>query len=108
MTGPRAVTVAGELAAAAGPPQRVAARGWGSHRTIGSAIRAAADGGVVTISPGVYAERLVVDRNVTIVADTGGGAVELVCPAVPAQPGGPALLVRGGAATVRGLAIRGA
>jgi ATPase family associated with various cellular activities (AAA)/Right handed beta helix region/AAA lid domain len=92
----------------AGRPQRVAARGWGSHRTIGAAIRAAPDGGVVTISPGVYPESLVVDRDVMIVADTAGGAVEIVCPVDPALPGGPALLVRGGAATVRGLAIRGA
>jgi nitrous oxidase accessory protein NosD len=85
----------------AGPPQRVAARGWGSHRTIGAGLRAA-DGGVVTISPGVYSESLVVDRDVTIVADTEGGAVELVC------LDGPALLVRSGTATVQGLAIRGA
>ncbi len=86
----------------AGPPQRVAARGWGSHRTIGSAIRAAADGGIVTILPGVYPESLVIDRDVTIIADAEGGAVELACPE------GPALLVRAGTATVRGLAIRGA
>jgi Right handed beta helix region/ATPase family associated with various cellular activities (AAA)/AAA lid domain len=85
----------------AGRPQRVAARGWGSHRTIGAGLRAA-DGGVVTISPGVYPESLVVDRDVTIVADTEGGAVELV------SAGGPALLVRGGSATVHGLVIRGA
>src|SRR5260370_7929163 len=98
MTGP----FAGAPAVPAGHPQRVAARGGGSHRTIGSALRAAADGGGVTISPGVYPESLVLDRDVTIVADTEGGAVELV------PPDGPALLVRGGAATVRGLAIRGA
>jgi hypothetical protein len=85
-----------------GPPQRVATRGWGSHRTIGAAVRAAAAGGVVTISPGVYPESLITDRDVTIVADTdGGGTVELA----PAQ--GPALLVRGGTTTVRGLSMRG-
>jgi ATPase family associated with various cellular activities (AAA)/Right handed beta helix region/AAA lid domain len=85
-----------------GPPQRVATRGWGSHRTIGAAIRAAVGGGVVAISPGVYPESLITDRDVTIVADTdGGGTVELV----PAQ--GPALLVRGGTTTVHGLSIRG-
>jgi hypothetical protein len=84
-----------------GPPQRVGGRGWGSHRTIGSAVRAAADGGVVTISPGVYPESVALDRDVTIVADTERGRVELVC------PDGPALLVRAGVATVRGLAIRG-
>jgi Holliday junction resolvasome RuvABC ATP-dependent DNA helicase subunit len=99
MTGTRADTSA---TAPTGPPQRVAARGWGSHRTIGSAIRAAADCGVVTISPGVYPESLVLDRDVTIVADSQEGAVELV------GPDGPALRVRGGSATVRGLVIRGA
>jgi hypothetical protein len=85
----------------AGRPQRVAARGWGSHRTIGAGLRAA-DGGVVTISPGVYPERLVVERDVTIIADSEAGAVELVC------PDGPALLVRGGSVTVQGMVIRGA
>jgi hypothetical protein len=102
MTDANASTFTGGLAKPVGPPQRVSARGWGGHRTIGSAIRAAADGGVVTISPGVYPEGLVLDRDVTIVADTDGGGVQLAC------PDGPALLVRGGAATARGLTIRGA
>src|SRR5260221_9861777 len=84
----------------AGPPQGVAARGWGSHRTIASAIRAAARGGLVTISPGVYRESLVLDQDVTIIADTEGGAVEI------AGHDGPALLVRASTATVRGLTIR--
>jgi nitrous oxidase accessory protein NosD len=92
----------GTLAGPAGPPQRVSARGWGSHRSIGAAIRAAPGGGLVTISPGVYPESIVVDRDVTIMADAqGGGAVEI------ASPDGPGLLVRAGTATVRGLAIRG-
>jgi Right handed beta helix region/ATPase family associated with various cellular activities (AAA)/AAA lid domain len=101
MTGHGARALAATPAEPVGPPQRVGARGWGSHRSIGSAIRAAADGGLVTISPGVYPESVALDRDVTIVADTERGAVELVC------PDGPALLVRGGVATVRGLAIRG-
>jgi hypothetical protein len=94
-------TLAGSLTLPSGPPQRVSARGWGSHRSIGSAIRAAADGGLVTVSPGVYQESLVVERTVMIMADPDGGAVEIV------SLGGPALLVRTGAASVRGLAIRG-
>jgi hypothetical protein len=92
--------LAGAPALPSGPPQRVSARGWGAHRSIGSAIRAAADGGLVTVSPGVYSESLVVERNVTIMADPDGDAVEIV------SPSGPALLVRAGTAIVRGLAIR--
>jgi Right handed beta helix region/ATPase family associated with various cellular activities (AAA)/AAA lid domain len=101
MTGRGAGALAATPAEPVGPPQRVGARGWGSHRTIGSAIRAAADGGLVTIAPGVYPESVALDRDVTIVADTERGPVELVC------PDGPALMVRAGVATVRGLAIRG-
>ncbi len=103
MTGVDADILAGPAGPAVptGPPQRVAARGWGSHRTIASAIRAAARGGLVTISPGVYRESLVLDQDVTIIADTEGGAVEI------AGHDGPALLVRASTATVRGLTIRG-
>jgi hypothetical protein len=100
VTGRGAGALAATPAEPVGPPQRVGARGWGSHRTIGSAIRAAADGGLVTIAPGVYPESVALDRDVTIVADTERGPVELVC------PDGPALLVRAGVTTVRGLAIR--
>jgi hypothetical protein len=85
-----------------GPPQRVAVRGWGSHRTIGSAVRAAVDGGVVLVSPGVYSESVVLDRDITIIIDDDNGGVQL------SYPDGPALIVRRGAATVRGLHIDGA
>ncbi|HWB34871.1 MAG TPA: right-handed parallel beta-helix repeat-containing protein, partial [Rugosimonospora sp.] len=82
-----------------GTPVRVAARGWGSHRTIGSAVRAAVDGGVVVVAPGVYEESVAVDRDVTITTEPGG-TVELVC------PGGPALQVRAGRVSVLALTIR--
>ena len=36
--------------------QRVAAKGWGAHRTIGAAVRAAAPGEVVSIQAGTYVE----------------------------------------------------
>ncbi|MEU8210346.1 right-handed parallel beta-helix repeat-containing protein [Micromonospora sp. NPDC049044] len=85
-----------------GRVERVSTRGWGRHRSIGAAVRAAKDGTLVTVAPGVYRERLVLDRSVTIVAEDGGGAVELVC------PDGPALAVRSGNAVVRGLTVRGA
>ncbi|GAA5193279.1 right-handed parallel beta-helix repeat-containing protein [Rugosimonospora acidiphila] len=84
-----------------GRPQRVAARGWGSHRTIGAAVRAAPDGSTVIVAAGSYQESLTIDRDVTIVAESSDAVVELVA------NGGPALVLRAGNATVRGLAIRG-
>jgi Holliday junction resolvasome RuvABC ATP-dependent DNA helicase subunit/nitrous oxidase accessory protein NosD len=85
-------------AGSAGPPLRVAPKGWGGHRTIGSAARAAPPGATIVVAAGVYPESLVLDRDVTIVAD---GVVELVC------PDAPSLVVRGGTVAVRGLTVRG-
>ena len=82
-------------------PQRVAARGWGCHRTITAAIRAATDGSTVLVAAGSYAESVTIDRDVTIVAESADAVVELHA------SGGPALVVRTGNATVRGLVIRG-
>ncbi|HEY3505735.1 MAG TPA: right-handed parallel beta-helix repeat-containing protein [Actinocatenispora sp.] len=81
--------------------QRVATRGWGSHRTITTALRAASNGSVISVGPGVYHETVLVDRDVTIVADREHGAVELV------SSDGPALVSRGGEVTVHGLVVRG-
>ncbi|MFY1672104.1 right-handed parallel beta-helix repeat-containing protein [Plantactinospora sp. WMMB334] len=81
--------------------ERVGAKGWGRHRTIGSAIRAAGDGAVVSVAPGRYGESVVVERTVRIVAETGG-RVEI------AAAEGPALVVRGGAPTVQGLHLTAA
>ncbi|MEU1302168.1 right-handed parallel beta-helix repeat-containing protein [Streptomyces shenzhenensis] len=98
-----------------GGHQRVSTRGWGTHRTIGAAVRAAQDGTVVYVQPGTYQEALVVDRDVTVVAEKGPGTVRVVAPrgsAVSlsscravlreitlegAAPEEPAVLVRGGA-----------
>ncbi|WP_433175023.1 right-handed parallel beta-helix repeat-containing protein [Actinoallomurus sp. CA-150999] len=77
--------------------QRVAPGAWGGHRTIGAAVRAAADGAVVSVPPGVYNEALIVDRDVTIVAARGAGTVRVV------SPNGPALSLHGCSATVRDL-----
>src|ERR1700678_3634378 len=81
--------------------QRVAQRGWGAHRTIGAAIRAAADGAVVRVVPGEYRESLVLEKPVTIIAEGGRGTVSLLAPV------GPPLTVRGVKATLKGLTIRG-
>jgi nitrous oxidase accessory protein NosD len=58
--------------------ERVAARGWGVHNTIGAALRAADDGAIVSVMPGTYHENLVLDRPVTLIAEEGGGSVRLV------------------------------
>jgi hypothetical protein len=86
---------------AAARPQRVAARGWGSHRSISAAVRAAPEGSTVMVAGGSYSESVTVDRDVTIVAESADAVVELVASS------GPALVVRAGNATVRGLVIRG-
>ncbi|MCB5906950.1 right-handed parallel beta-helix repeat-containing protein [Streptomyces pinistramenti] len=80
---------------------RVGARGWGGHRTIGAALRAAGPGTVISVQPGTYTENLTLDRDVTLVAEQGPGTVTLV-----ATRGTP-LTVLGGAGEVRGLAVQG-
>ena len=82
--------------------QRVAARGWGAQRSLGAALRAAAEGDMIAVAPGIYQESLVLDKSVTISADDPQGEVVLVAP-----DGGPAVVVRAGAATLRGLIVRG-
>ena len=84
------------------PPQRVAPRGWGNHRSIGAALRAASPGTVITIAPGDYHESVIIDRDVSLVADRDRGLVQLIAAY------GPALAGKAGTATVHGLTIRGA
>ncbi|WP_345439918.1 right-handed parallel beta-helix repeat-containing protein [Actinoallomurus vinaceus] len=62
-------------------------------------MRAAADGAVVSVPPGIYNEALIVDRDVTIVAARGAGTVRVV------SPHGPALSLHGCSATVRDLTL---
>ena len=81
--------------------QRVAAKGWGTHRTIGAAVRAAGPGEIVSIQAGTYVESVVLERDVRLVAEKGLGSVRLVGSA------GAALVFRGAAAAVEGLVIEG-
>jgi nitrous oxidase accessory protein NosD/Holliday junction resolvasome RuvABC ATP-dependent DNA helicase subunit len=81
--------------------QRVATRGWGTHRSIGAAIRAAADGAVVSIQPGSYTESLVLDRDITVVAEKGPGTVRIFA------AHGPALSVSAGHVVLRELEFGG-
>ncbi|GAA0587423.1 right-handed parallel beta-helix repeat-containing protein [Paractinoplanes ferrugineus] len=87
--------------AAAAKIERVSTRAWSRHRTIGAAVRAAKPGTVVAVAPGTYRECLVLDGSVTVMAENEGGLVELIA------ADGPALLVRAGTVTARGLTIRG-
>jgi Holliday junction resolvasome RuvABC ATP-dependent DNA helicase subunit len=78
---------------------RVGDRGWGTQRTITAGIRAVADGGVVSVTPGEYRESVVLDRTVTVVAENGPDTVRLVACR------GAALTVAGGAGVIRDLAV---
>ncbi|WP_432992157.1 right-handed parallel beta-helix repeat-containing protein [Dactylosporangium sp. CA-233914] len=83
-----------------GRVERVSARGWGRHRTIGAAVRSATPGATVVVAAGLYAESVVVDKPLRIVAEAGGD-VRLSC------SGGPALILRSGPVEVSGLTIDG-
>ncbi|QFG26967.1 AAA family ATPase [Actinomadura sp. WMMB 499] len=78
------------------------APGWGAHDTIAAAVRAAAAGATVSVHPGEYRESIVLNRDVTLLAEKGPGTVRIV------SPRGPALTVHGGAAAVRDLTVAGA
>lgn len=84
-------------------PQRVAAKGRGTHRTIADAVRAAADGAQILIAPGEYTERVLLDRSVTLRPDEGPGTVRLIA----ATPGLPALESAGPLVRVRDLHVDG-
>ncbi|MGW3633515.1 right-handed parallel beta-helix repeat-containing protein [Streptomyces sp. NPDC005122] len=104
---------------------RVAARGWGTHRTLMAAVRAAGDGAVISVQPGVYRESLVLDRDLTVVAESGPGTVRIVAshgPAVSVGQGtlilqdleiegttdrGAAVLVRGGRSVLQNCQVSG-
>ncbi|WP_306204570.1 right-handed parallel beta-helix repeat-containing protein [Actinoplanes sp. RD1] len=88
-------------AALTGRVERVSTRAWSRHKTIGAAVRAAKPDTVVAVSPGTYRESLVLEHPVTIVAEDESGVVELVA------PDGPAVQVRGGTVTMRGITVRG-
>jgi Holliday junction resolvasome RuvABC ATP-dependent DNA helicase subunit len=81
---------------------RVGERGWASHRTIAAGIRAVADGGLVSVAPGVYHESIVLNRTVTVVAEKGVDSVRLI------SSGGAAITVAAGAGTFRDLVVEAA
>ncbi|WP_225847511.1 right-handed parallel beta-helix repeat-containing protein [Streptomyces sp. HPF1205] len=80
---------------------RVADRGWGTYRTLMAAVRAAGEGAVVQVQPGVYRETLVLDGEVVVAAEKGPGTVRIVA------GHGPAVRVNGGAPVLRELSVEG-
>ncbi|MFI8006975.1 right-handed parallel beta-helix repeat-containing protein [Streptomyces sp. NPDC086010] len=104
---------------------RVADRGWGTYRTVTAALRAAGEGAVIHVQPGVYRESLSLDAEVTVLAEKGPGTVRIVAPHGPAlsvtgdRPvlreisfegspgGGPSVLVGGGAPVLEGCTMTG-
>lgn len=75
-------------------------RRTGEYETLASALAAAGDGDVVTVTPGTYRENLVVDSAVTLRGADGPGSVRI------APPGGVALTLRA-AAVVQDLHVEG-
>src|SRR4051812_20399478 len=91
---------------------RVAPGERGAAPTIAAALRAAAAGQTVVVSPGVYHEALLIDREIRLIAEHGPGSVWLAgaeplrvtASAALAdliltgdEPGAPVLAVAGGA-----------
>lgn len=79
----------------------VAADGGGDTTTIAEAIRRAGDGSTILVRPGTYAETVVLNRPLHLVAAPGERPV--IAPA-----GGPCLVAGGEGATVTGFELRGA
>jgi hypothetical protein len=80
---------------------RVGTKGWGVHRTIGAALRAAESGALVSIQAGSYTENVVMERDVRLVGEQGPGSVRLI------GSHGPALTLRAPGGSVEGLVIEG-
>lgn len=75
----------------------------GAFRTITDAVRAAVNGDEIRIAPGDYQERLLIDRQVSLVAEDGPGTVRIV----PVTPGLAALELST-SATLNGVTVLGA
>src|SRR5690606_37392480 len=84
---------------------RVADRGWGTYRTVTAALRAAGRGAVIHVQPGVYRESLVLDSEVTVLAEKGPGTVRLVGSNSPAVSGGRADVIGDATAELRSCTV---
>ncbi|KUL46916.1 right-handed parallel beta-helix repeat-containing protein [Streptomyces regalis] len=87
-----------------GTVHRVAPKGRGAHRSITSAVRAAAEGDEIRIAPGDYVEVLVLDRAVSLLPEEGPDhAVRLLA----ADPARPVLEITAPGVRVDGIALTG-
>jgi hypothetical protein len=81
----------------------VGAQGASSYPALSEALAAAADGAVIRVSAGVYAETVHVTRaTITVVAADGPGTVEIDASTLPY----PAVSCTGGSVTLQDLTIR--
>jgi Holliday junction resolvasome RuvABC ATP-dependent DNA helicase subunit len=76
----------------------------GAYRTIGDALRAAPESAVVAVAAGVYHERLLIDRVVTLTSAEKAGTVEVV----GAGGAGATLVVAAEGVQLSGLTLIGA
>ncbi|MEU6459000.1 right-handed parallel beta-helix repeat-containing protein [Streptomyces sp. NPDC047065] len=65
-----------------------------------AAVRAADEGAVIHVQPGDYRESVVLDRDITLIAEKGPGTVRVVA------AHGPAITVRGGTCELRDLTVQ--
>src|SRR4051794_12153527 len=75
--------------------------GRGNFCSLAEAIEKAAPGDRLVVRPGVYRERLLLDRDVTLVGE--GDVGEIVIQALAA----PTLVLAGGQVNLRGVTLRG-
>jgi hypothetical protein len=111
--GPAAVALAAPLAASAPAPAPGAGRVWlagpaGAALTLPEALRQAADGDVIELMPGVYKDRLLIERRRLTIRGMRGGEAVMVQGAGPPMAERALWTVRGGELLLEEIEFRGA
>lgn len=99
MPGRAAAALGLVLAAAVGARAAVLRAGSPEYPTVSAALGAARDGDTVLVEPGVFSERIVIDK--AVVLEGSPGAV------IDGGRDGDVVTIRASGATVRGLTVRG-